>query len=270
MYILATAHVSLVLVRLINAFIFNGDTPDGAIIYLANIAIPVNRSKDMIYVTLIVLGDSILVWRCFMVWSRNYYVIAFPCIMVLGTAISGYGAVGQYYLPDPFTVTAVNWATSLLIVSMATNIVVTLLTAGRIWAISRKLSQMTYSSAGGHYRQILLLIIESGVVITCCKMLEFILFELSPNGLVGLNALYVLMDSMPQIMGICPTLIILAVNQGYTRPETSMAGSSKGTYASSASRLGSTKVVLMVNQETIAKADSHAYPLGSMPSREQV
>jgi hypothetical protein len=59
---------------------------------------------------------------------------------------------------------------------------------------------MTYSSAGGHYRQILLLIIESGVVITCCKMLEFILFELSPNGLVGLNALYVLMDSMPQIM----------------------------------------------------------------------
>jgi hypothetical protein len=104
-YILATAHISLVLVRLINAFIFNGDTPDGAIIYLANIAISVNRSKDMIYITLviifrnfggrsdwliaspqIVLGDSILVWRCFMVWSRNYYAIAFPCIMVLGTA----------------------------------------------------------------------------------------------------------------------------------------------------------------------------------------
>jgi hypothetical protein len=76
---------------------------------------------------------------------------------------------------------------------------------------------MTYSSAGSHYRQILLLIIESGLVITCFKTLEFILFELSPNGLVGLNALYVLflpllphlnpfyrryviLDSMPQIM----------------------------------------------------------------------
>ena len=33
----------------------------------------------------IVLGDLILIWRCFMVWNRNYYAIALPAIMLLGT-----------------------------------------------------------------------------------------------------------------------------------------------------------------------------------------
>jgi hypothetical protein len=102
-YILATTHISIILVRIINAFIVNGGQPLGATLYLANIAEPINRSKDMIYVSFvkrslrknilwliakfqIVLGDSIVVWRCFMVWNRNFYVIAFPCLMVLGTA----------------------------------------------------------------------------------------------------------------------------------------------------------------------------------------
>jgi hypothetical protein len=102
-YMLATSHISIILVRIINAFIYNGGKPLGATLYLANIAEPINRSKDMIYVSLvkqslqmkvpwliassqIFLGDSILVWRCFMVWNRNYYVIAFPCVMLFGTA----------------------------------------------------------------------------------------------------------------------------------------------------------------------------------------
>jgi gamma-glutamyl-gamma-aminobutyrate hydrolase PuuD len=52
-YILATAHISIILVRIINAFIIHGGKPLGATLYLANIAEPINRSKDMIYVSLV-------------------------------------------------------------------------------------------------------------------------------------------------------------------------------------------------------------------------
>jgi hypothetical protein len=52
-YILATSHISIILVRIINAFIYNGGKPLGATMYLANIAEPINRSKDMIYVSLV-------------------------------------------------------------------------------------------------------------------------------------------------------------------------------------------------------------------------
>lgn len=47
--------------------------------------------------------------------------------------VSGYGAVGQYFLADPFVPRTVRWAKAMLSVSMVTNILVTGLTAGRIW-----------------------------------------------------------------------------------------------------------------------------------------
>ncbi|PAV19446.1 hypothetical protein PNOK_0438000 [Pyrrhoderma noxium] len=217
MYVLATAHISLVLSRLIQAFVVHVNDDGGAIIYLADIAQPLNRSKDMIYITLIVLGDIILVWRCFMVWSKNYVIIIIPCLMVVATAITGYGAVGQYFLPDPYTPDSVQWAEGMLAVSMATNLLVTALTAGKIWKLMRSLGDMSFGSSQIKYRYLILLIVESGVFIAISKTIEFILFELSPNdGLDGNNALYIVMDCMPQVMGIVPTFIILAVNRGFT------------------------------------------------------
>ncbi|KAF8509049.1 hypothetical protein JB92DRAFT_2814410 [Gautieria morchelliformis] len=217
MYGLATAHISCVLARIIQAFIVHINDEGGAILYLADIGQPLNRSKDMIYVTMIVLADTILVWRCFMVWNKNYYVIAVPSIMALATAISGYGAIARYYTPNPYTPTSVQWAEGMLTVSMATNIIVTLLTAGKIWKVAHGLGAMSFGPSQRRYHYVILLIVESGVVMAASKTLEFILFMLAPNdGLDGLNALYIVMDCMPQIMGICPTFIMLAVNRGFT------------------------------------------------------
>lgn len=241
MYVLATAHIALVLSRLIQAFIVHVNDDGGAILYLADISQPLNRSKDMIYITLIVLGDIVLVWRCFMVWSKNYIVIAIPCSMVVATAITGYGAVGQYFLPDPFTPTSVQWAEGMLAVSMATNLLVTALTAGKIWNLMRNLGDMSFGSSQIKYRYMILLIVESGVVIAISKTIEFILFELSPDdGLDGNNALYIVMDCMPQIMGIVPTFIILAVNRGFTSSGAE-AYSGSTAYASGSGTLYSRK-----------------------------
>ena len=100
----------------------------------------------------------------------------------------------------------------------------------------RSLGDMSFGSSQIKYRYLILLIVESGVFIAISKTIEFILFELSPNdGLDGNNALYIVMDCMPQVMvsydrilsvimisklfssqGIVPTFIILAVNLGFT------------------------------------------------------
>jgi len=194
----------------------------GAILYLADIGRPLNRAKDMVYVSLIVSGDFILLWRCFMVWNKNYLVIALPSLMVLGTAISGYGAIGQYFLPDPYVSLSVRWAQAMLAVSMVTNILVTGLTAGRIWYIARKMDAKSFGPSLLRYRSIILLIVESGVFMAVSKIIEFTLFQLAPDdGLDGLNALYIPMDCMPQIMGICPTFIMLAVSTGLSAPGSS-------------------------------------------------
>ncbi|KDR69694.1 hypothetical protein GALMADRAFT_145406 [Galerina marginata CBS 339.88] len=229
MYILATVHISLVLARLVQAFIVHVND-EGAIMYLADIGAPLNRAKDMIYVSLIVSGDSIIIWRCFMVWNKSYFIIALPVCMVLGTAISGYGAIGHYFLTDPYIPETVQWAQSMLAVSMVTNILVTGLTAGRIWYVARKLDAESFGPSLLRYRSIILLIVESGVFMAVSKIIEFTLFQLAPDdGLDGLNALYIPLDCMPQIMGICPTFIMLAVSTGLSSPGTA-AYTGNGTY----------------------------------------
>ena len=46
----------------------------------------------------------------------------------------------------------------------------------------------------------ILLIIESGALISAAKLTEFALFQLAPvDGLDGLNALYIVYEAMPQI-----------------------------------------------------------------------
>jgi len=49
------------------------------------------------------------------------------------STVSGYGAVGRYFTPNPYTILSVRWARGMLSVSMITTIIVTFLTAGRIW-----------------------------------------------------------------------------------------------------------------------------------------
>lgn len=63
------------------------------------------------------------------------------------------------------------------------------------------------SSATSHgeihtkYQAIILLVLESGAVITLAKTVEFVLFKLEPiDPASGNHALYIVFDMMPQIM----------------------------------------------------------------------
>lgn len=58
--------------------------------------------------------------------------------------VSGYNAIGQYFNPapvgndyilgtDPYASLSYVWGTAMYAISLGTNIIVTLLTAGRIW-----------------------------------------------------------------------------------------------------------------------------------------
>lgn len=67
--------------------------------------------------------------------------------------------------------------------------------------LMRSLGDTSFVSSQVKYRYLILLIVESGIFVAVAKIIEFILFVLSPdNGLEGLNALYIIMECMPQIM----------------------------------------------------------------------
>ncbi|KAI0800109.1 hypothetical protein C8Q74DRAFT_1363904 [Fomes fomentarius] len=204
LYILASTHMILALVRLIQGFIFYRDTI-GPVKYFADIPVPINKAKDYVYITSLFIGDLVVVWRLYVVWGQSLHIAALPIVMIFGELIAGYGSLIQYELPNPNPLIMVHWGTAMFAMSLATNIVVTAAVAGRIYV---------------HYTRLILLIIESGSIITAAKLIEFVLFLIVPGaGGPGLNALYIVYETMPQITGIVPTMIIYAVNNGFTHRE---------------------------------------------------
>ncbi|KAH8116298.1 hypothetical protein DFH11DRAFT_1828069 [Phellopilus nigrolimitatus] len=223
MYCLATAHIFMALRRIILALIILRDVPPGPQAYLFNIGDHLNRVKDIIYITNLLLGDSIIIWRCYVVWGKVPWIIILPIIMLLGEAIAGYGAIAQYFASNPKLEDAIAWGTAMFTVSMATNIIVTSLTAGRIWWLLRPTKGLRNSD--GRYIRIVLLVIESGAVIAAAKLCEFVLFRLDPPTPPGQHPMYIVFEMMPQItVRIMPTLIIVVVNAGLTSTTTYVSG----------------------------------------------
>ncbi|TBU22524.1 hypothetical protein BD309DRAFT_1048105 [Dichomitus squalens] len=219
LYILATTHVSLVLVRLIQGFVLQRDTI-GPVFYFVDIGEHVNVAKDYIYITILAIGDSVIVWRLYVVWGRNIRVAVFPMVMIVGELIAGYGAISMSLLPNPNPDTQANWGTGMYVMSMTTNIIVTGAVAVRIWYMTTQTRQVMGEYDSGRYNRAILLIVESGALIAASKVIEFTLFELSPTGGPdGLNAMYIVYEIIPQITGLAPTAIVYAVNNGFTQKD---------------------------------------------------
>ncbi|KAI0649251.1 hypothetical protein C8Q79DRAFT_1007789 [Trametes meyenii] len=215
-YILATAHMLLALTRLIQGFVLYRDTV-GPEHYFSDVSVPINLVKDYLYITNLVLGDCVVVWRLYVVWGRNLRIAAVPAMLVAFEALAGYGSCTIETLPDAQYKIVAIWGTTMYTTSLVTNVFVTATVALRIWYISRHAKRA--GLGGVQYGGLLLLIIESGALIAAAKVVEFVLFEFVPgDGLFGLNALYIVYECMPQITGIVPTLIVWAVTHGYTRP----------------------------------------------------
>ncbi|KAI5117635.1 hypothetical protein M0805_008442 [Coniferiporia weirii] len=215
MYALATAHVFISLRRTVVALIDLQRKPFGPITYLANISDNLNRVKDLMYITNIVLADCIITWRCYVVWAGDLRIVGLPILMIIGTAIAGYRSMSQYFLSNPSAEIADAWVTTTFAVSLTTNVIVTPATAGRIWYISRP-QRKILGYSGNAYRTIVLLLIESGAVYAAAKITQFILFKLAPRTILGNHPFQIVYIMMPQITGMMPTLIIAVVNAGLT------------------------------------------------------
>jgi len=250
LYTLATTHVSLVLKRLIEGFIVYRDTI-GPIPYFSNVGYKINLAKDAIYITTILVGDSVVVWRLYIVWGKKLWIAALPMLLILGTAITGYACIAQWELPDVNYTASVYWATAMYSISLCTNVIVTIITATRIWWMSYR-NERVLGVTESRYFRVILLILESGFILAAAKIIELTLFELAGDDetFEGNKAVWIVLESMPQLMGILPTLIVLAVNTGFTRKDSYYTEYPTQPIAFSATRQGSTTLDTVLGTST--------------------
>ncbi|KAG2361901.1 hypothetical protein BDR07DRAFT_1358347 [Suillus spraguei] len=186
---------------------------------------PVLMGANLMISVVDVIGDLLLLYRCWLVWGKNFYVIILPLL----TALGGFGCI----LPIPSLLLSIDPTSPVppikivpltiagYALPLCTNIMVTVLIAGRLWHISRipivdehgKPVILKIATGG----RPMMLIIESGALYMVTQLIFVVLVA------VRNPAEAVLSLAGTQIYGIASTLIIIRVGLGISSEQTMSA-----------------------------------------------
>ncbi|KAF8875067.1 hypothetical protein BD779DRAFT_1678445 [Infundibulicybe gibba] len=178
------------------------------------------------------LGDMVLIYRCWLVWGKNYYIIILPFL----TALSGFicamevlhlllGIDPSAPVPPPVLVPLGIAGYTL---PLCTNAIITALIVGRIYYTSRGLKtdevQPGYNSGHGAAERAMSIIIESGGLYLVTQFIFVVLYGIKHP------AVAIVAVAAVQIYGIAPTLIIIRVGWAYllTKRRTLLKHTSNG------------------------------------------
>jgi len=203
MFSFSTAHVSLGFQRLIEGFITRRNEPGGPATFFSDVSIPANVVKVGLHTVNSIIGDSVVVWRCYLVWGKDWKMCIVPILLLIGSTVSGFAQTVFFArakaVHSAFAHILQIWNGSLFSLSLATNATVTLLISLRVWYLLRESGGAT----NFRYWRVLLVVIESGMIYSVALICEITLYFLNSN------AFYIIYDPIAQLTAITPTMILV-------------------------------------------------------------
>ncbi|KAF7350814.1 hypothetical protein MSAN_01643000 [Mycena sanguinolenta] len=136
-----------------------------------NIDIPYDQlvdGADVVYALNNFIADGLVIYRCYVVWNNNIFVTILPILMLIVTTVLG--VVVSFDLTLSFY--------PFFGLSLATNVLVTMLTAGRIWWISRYARAYLKTAEQRRYASAIAIIIESGMLYSATVLAHLIVISI--------------------------------------------------------------------------------------------
>ncbi|PBK67873.1 hypothetical protein ARMSODRAFT_1020373 [Armillaria solidipes] len=214
-FILSTVHIAAGLRSMIEGFIWSNEVPGGSYHYWENMT------------RACLIGDTILIWRLYVLWNKKIFICLFPVSLVLAFGVCGYISIyrlSHLSLSDVHTVNDIlNWLQATWSLSLATQILVTTLIATRIWWLSRHALARPSGKQSNPYMTVIWTVVESGAIyaFTATLMLAFFTQRSQVSTVMG--------DALGQISAIVPALIIVRAGLGYSQTGLSDLGGSSGS-----------------------------------------
>ncbi|KAJ7229527.1 hypothetical protein B0H12DRAFT_1077443 [Mycena haematopus] len=164
------------------------------------------------------------VYRCYLVWGRPRKIfVVVPILLMLGTLATGYVTSydedysnGPYHF-DPRIVFTLN---------LFTNFVMMMLTAGRIWWVTRTQRDVFGTEFTPRYSAAIAIILESGAIYCCGLVFQVIALSLQDS---IPTAVYLSHGTIGQLVNIVPTLIVVRVGMGHAAVTTAPGDSASTT-----------------------------------------
>ncbi|KAF8142150.1 hypothetical protein EV363DRAFT_1309946 [Boletus edulis] len=201
LFLLSTVHIGASLQQLLEAFIYAPvDAPDYTTLYWFDFAATPRLLKDIVYATLVLAQDIILIWRLYAVFAHDWKVIILPIILLAGCIGSAYAAsiistFSNHGLPVSKYLLVSAWA-----FGFTTNVAVTLAIAGRLWRMGRKFDSLTGTQTN-RFASSIYLVVESGAISAVSGIVVLALYA-NPAALTGL-------DISAQVVALAPFLIVV-------------------------------------------------------------
>lgn len=206
LFILSTAHIIVDIIRLENGFIKYRDTfPGGPAAFFQDISQPTFFAKNMIYAFQTMLGDGVLIYRCYMVW-QSIGIIIIPsllwCTCSATTFIANYYAL-QANGGNVFIDQTRAWVVAMVALTLATNLMSSGLLAYRIWMMERKVSAMR--AASDTLMPIVRVLVDAAIMYSGMLLVMLICF-VSDN-----NAQFIIQDMMMPIIPIAFYMVFVRI-----------------------------------------------------------
>ncbi|TRM69238.1 hypothetical protein BD626DRAFT_8555 [Schizophyllum amplum] len=187
----------------------------------------IDRLKNALYVVITWVSDVFLLYRCYMVYERQWLWTMFPVIIFLGDF--GFGIYGIFLLctqedvPDLIKSQIVDRVKYFYLITMVLNIVCTIMIAAKIAFIQRRTNRAGIADTVRTLNTTVIIIVESAALYSIA-LVVLIVFAAEHSG-----GMYTLLQLMPSIIGIVFSLIIVRVGGGRDQVTRAAVSSAKHT-----------------------------------------
>ncbi|KAJ3755339.1 hypothetical protein EV360DRAFT_25942, partial [Lentinula raphanica] len=214
MFTFASLDVAFGLRHNINAFVtMNGDGNgvENAEKVFGDVGNWLNVMKFVDYVAQTFVGDIILIYRCYLVWDRTWYIILPSVLLCLAETVCGCMVAVIEASPESGgslnSSTISPFITSMLSITLATTILTTSLIVFRLWNVQSQ-SQTFLQIISRDWNEdplarAMKVMVESGLLYTTSLVVLFAVYMTSSNAELGVS------DSVVQIIGITFNMIII-------------------------------------------------------------
>jgi len=207
MFFLATWHLIMNCVRLLAGYVDHRLSPGGPAAYIGNLRPWDHILKDTIYATQENLGSAAAIYRCWVLWHKDWRVIVLPIALLITNFVAGYIVCATYSSIDP-TATVFNprldhWIKTFYSIAVILNILTTSLMSYRIYKTHRKSS--AYAVGKGSLLTVFRILVESAALQLVVEIVLLSLFA------ANINAQYILLESVTSVVGITFNVITLRI-----------------------------------------------------------
>ncbi|KAF9465908.1 hypothetical protein BDZ94DRAFT_1252548 [Collybia nuda] len=194
MFLIATADLAISFRMIVDDLQTVADTS-------SNVALTHLYPKNPLYITNNFLADALLLYRCYLIWKGQRYIIIASSIFLVADTVWGYSSIGTaiFSLKSTFT--------SLFLWSVfAYNLIMTIVTAGRIWWIARAGRRLLGKRALKQYHTAIAILIESGAIYCISLLIMLLMPETSYKLIVQVVVI--------RLVAIMPILMIVQAELG--------------------------------------------------------